>query len=173
MRKPPQKLLPSFLDTLAVVVPPVYLLCQRKGTRHLRIVFQQGITEGQFLWGELLSGDAQQRTQFFHPTSLGSRNAPVDPASNLVYGLQLDVAEPLDLELEEALTETPEIRGDPAHEISHLEVTKTLLRMPGARTTAADLLAQIADKERTAAHCLSWIIELWWIARSGVKTDQI
>ena len=75
-------------------------------------------------------------------------------------GLYLDVSEPLAFELEETLTETPEIRDDPAHEISHLEVTKTLLRNPETRTKAADLIVQIADKEREASGCLSRIIEL-------------
>ena len=76
-------------------------------------------------------------------------------------GLYLDVAEPLALELEETLTETPEIRDDPAHRVSHLEVTKTLLHAPKARAKAANLVAQIAEKEREASDCLSRIIELW------------
>ena len=75
-------------------------------------------------------------------------------------GLYLDVAEPVALELEETLTETSEIRDDPTHRVSHLEVTKTLLRTPEARMKAADLVAQIAEKEREASCCLSRIIKL-------------
>jgi RNA polymerase sigma-70 factor (ECF subfamily) len=77
-----------------------------------------------------------------------------------VAGLYLDVSEPLAIELEEVLTETPEIRDVPDHAVSHLEVARTLLRDPGARARGAEIIKQIAGKEREALRCLSQITAL-------------
>lgn len=77
-----------------------------------------------------------------------------------VAGLYLDVSEPLAFELEEVLTETPEIRDVPDHAVSHLEIARTLLRDPEARARGAEIIEQIAAKEREALDCLSQITAL-------------
>jgi RNA polymerase sigma-70 factor, ECF subfamily len=73
-------------------------------------------------------------------------------------GIFLDVSEPLASGLEETLTETPEIRDDPEHEVSHLEVTKACLHNAKARVRGAELIERIAGLEREAMDCFREVV---------------